>query len=134
MILTEQNYPQFGPRGNFSPNRLRISPQNHGFSNKPLADTVVEFVESASRCFALILGEVSPRPPRSLRSLSAPRERSAVVELVEMTWQILGSGAYVISTSSMTALKVLSVGMQGFTDKLMKNKVLSGERVGFTDK
>ena len=34
----------------------------------------------------------------------------------------------------MTALKVLSVGTQGFTDKLMKNIVLSGKRVGFTDK
>ena len=40
----------------------------------------------------------------------------------------------VVSTSSMTALKVLSVEMQGFTDKLMKDIVLSGERVGFTDK
>ena len=45
MILTEQSYPQFGPRGNFSPSSRGISPQNHGFSNKQLANTLAELVK-----------------------------------------------------------------------------------------
>lgn len=54
-----------------------------GEENAELRDYTWSLLDGASHRSAPLLGDVSPRPPRSLRSLDAPGEQTAVAELVE---------------------------------------------------
>ena len=62
--------------------------------NEAGESAVFETIESAPRCSALILGEVSPRPPQSLRSVGALRERFTVVEPVETPATVPSIGGF----------------------------------------
>ena len=55
-----------------------------GEDNAALRDFTWNLLNGASHRSAPLPGDVSPRPPRSLRSLDAPGEQTAVVELVEV--------------------------------------------------
>ena len=71
-----------------------------GGDNAALRTFTWNLLNGASHRSAPLPGDVSPRPPRSLRSLDAPGEQTAVVEPVETPAE---PSPKVISTSSMTA-------------------------------
>ena len=82
-----------------------------GEDNAALRTFTWNLLNGASHRSAPLPGDVSPRPPRSLRSLDAPGEQTAVAELVEVPGSAVVEpvetpaepSPKVISTSSMTA-------------------------------